>query len=183
MPETLSVTVYTLEELKESHPEAYKAVHERWEALTLRDNPPWMEETMASLRAVIDACGGKLADWSIGAWTQCSATVEGIDDEEQGREWFLHNVLKPNGYTRRNGHAYFPGNCKFTGYCADDDFLEATWKALKRGDTLTRALEGLADKAGEMMEADYEQAQEEESMLANWGADSGTRFTETGKMA
>jgi hypothetical protein len=176
MPAT--ITVYTIAELKESFPDAYAKVHERWRERVGRDSDcPWSEETMDSLRAVVKACGGKLTKWSIGPGSYSDCTVEGIDDDSQGKAWYLHNVLKPNGYTKANGHAYFPGNCAFTGYCADDDFLKSVWKSLCSGETLTKALEGLADDAREMMENDVEQMQEEESMVANW---DHLQFTEDG---
>lgn len=47
-----------------------------------------------------------------------------------------------------------------------------------RLDSLTDALESLASEAGKHMEADMEQHQEEESMLANWGH---LYFTESGR--
>lgn len=184
MPKTLTVQTYSLAELKEAHPEAYERVHERWKEGQSGDIP-WSEETMDSLKAVVKACGGRLTDWSIGAYAQSHCSVS-VDDEDgdtgkpKDARWFRREVLKPNGYIRANGHPYFPGNCAFTGYCADDTFLEAAYKALQEGETLTEALEGLADVAREMMEADLEQAESEESMEANWG---DNRYLEDGEEA
>jgi|GEM_PF-2876061 len=164
------VTVYNLAELSRMFPVAVKRVHEQWADLVARtSDTPWADETFASLRAVVDRCGGKLVDWSIGAYSACSARVQGIDDHERDREWFLRNVLCPLGYVSENGRVRFPGVCGLTGYYADDVLLEETWAALNGGKTLTHALEGLATVAGRMMESNLEQRQSEDNMFANWG--------------
>lgn len=175
-----TVDVYKLTELKEVSPKGYERVHDRWREGC--DGDSWTSETMDSLKAVVEACNGTLRDWSIGAYSHSSMNVRAEDytdeDEEAPRtlkdaEWFLHNVLKPHGYVKDTGFgrlsADFPGHCAFTGYCADDSFLEAAYKAMCSGETLTEALEGLASVASKMFEDDLEQEQDEESMLANWG--------------
>ncbi len=179
MPTTLEVTGYTLDELKTTNPAAYERLAERWRELTYRDSAPWSDETMDSLKAVVEAAGARLKDWSIGT-DSGSITVEVEDDYEytnasgdhsapKGAAWFRREVLKPHGYTRENGRAYFPGNCAFTGYCADDAFLERVYERIRKGDTLTEALEAMGPLASKMMEEDMEQAANTESMEANWG--------------
>ena len=174
-----TINVYTLAELKESHPDAYAKVLARWADCCTEPN--WADETMDSLKAVVKACGGTMKKWSIGAHSPSSMTVEADDEDEDGEwkdaEWLRLNVLAPNGYVKADGTADFPGHCKWTGYCADDDFIEDVYKSMKGGDTLTKALEGLATVASRLMERDLEDAQSEESMLANW---DGCQFTEDG---
>lgn len=179
MPTTLEVTGYTLEELKTANPEAYERLAERWRELTYRDSAPWSDETMDSLKAVVEACGGTLTDWSIGTDSgTCTVRVEdeyeytnasGDHSARKGPAWFRREVLKPHGYTKPNGRAYFPGICAFTGYCADDSFMERAYERIRKGDTLTEALESLAGLASELMADDMEQAANTESMEANWG--------------
>jgi len=178
---TRTVETYTLDELKDAHPETYVKLHEKWRELVANDDAPWGDETMDSLKATVKACGALLHNWSIGAYAPCSMTVGVQDDfidgnDEESAEirkdegWFFDHVLKGLGYTRDSqGKVEFPGLCPFTGYCADDAFLEHVYKQLQRGNTLTDALESLADVAGKMVEDDLEQMQEEDSMLANWG--------------
>ena len=179
-------TVYTLNELRTAHPEAYAEVHERWKAGCAEDAAPWTDETMDSLKAVVKACGARLTDWSIGAWAPshvCVDVSDETDDDEPRRKdaaWLVEAVLKPAGYADGTGAAHFPGLCVWTGYCADDAMIEAVHKALVDGDTLTEALEGLADVAREEMEANAEQQEEEDSMLANW---SDREYTADGREA
>lgn len=179
MPTTVTKTGYTLAELKESHPDAYARVHRKWQELTYSDSAPWSDETMDSLKAVVEACGGTLEDWSIGTDSgTCTVRVEdeyeyenasGCHAAPKGPAWFRREVLKPHGYTKPNGRPDFPGICAFTGYCADDSFMERAYERIRKGDTLTEALESLASLASEMMADDMEQAANEESMEANWG--------------
>lgn len=167
-----TITVYTLEELETVNPVAFERVHKKWKDSI--DYLPWSDEIMASLKAVIEACGATLKNWSIGAYSPSHVRVEIYDSEDEtslvsmnaGR--FVSEILEPNGYTK-DGKAYFPGICKWTGYCGDDDLIEAVYKALVRGNSLKDALEGLASVAQRFMEDDLEQHEEVESMLANWG--------------
>lgn len=179
MPTEVKVTGYTLAEIETAHPEAFERIHDRWRDLVYRDQAPWADETMDSLRAVIDAAGGSLDDWSIGPDSgSCSV---GIDDHYTyhnasgehsapcGARWFRREVLAPLGYVRPDGRAYFPGLCKLTGYYADDAFLEDAYRSLRKGETLREALEGLAHVASRMMADDLEQQAGRDGMFANWG--------------
>lgn len=182
-----TIPVYTLEELRTINPGAFEKIHNEWRNVVASDQAPWSDEVIDSLKAVVDACGGTLKAWSIGAYAPSSMMVSVEDEFEDGEEvfakkdsaWMFEHILRPLGY---KGHKEkgvdFPGLCPFTGYCADDDFLEAVYKELQRGYTLTEALESLADVARKHMEDDTEQAQDEESMLANWGE---RLYTEDGK--
>ena len=179
MPTTIEVTGYKLDELKEVAPDAYERICEHWREVVYSDTAPWSDETMESLKAVVEAFGARLDDWSIGA-DSGSITVSVEDDYEytnasgdhtarKGPAWARREVLKPLGYVKANGRADFPGLCAFTGYCADDAFMERVYERLLKGDTLTEALESCGPLASKMMEDDYEQQANEESMLANWG--------------
>lgn len=169
--------LFSLSELQAKRPDAYAKVLRRWEdAFDDCGEIPWSEETMDSLRAVVKACGARLVDWSIGAYMASHVTVE-CDDEYEDDDgethpkdsaWLMREVLAPNGYAK-DGKPDFPGHCKWTGYCADDDMIEAASKAMDDGESLSDALNGLADVARQHFEDDLEQARNEESMHANWG--------------
>lgn len=182
-----TISVYTLQELRTMNPEAFERVHERWkEDVVASPDVPWADETMDSLKAVVKAAGGTLTDWQIGPWGQSSMRVS-VEDEyeylpgrttQKGTAWFRKYVLTPLGYLsgeHKSRARIFTGLCKLTGYCADDNFLEYVYKSLKAGETLTDALEGLAREAEKELEANVEQHQEEDSMMANWG--EGRFFT------
>ena len=182
-----TIEAYTLAELKSSHPDGYERAHNRWKEQQ-GDDIPWTAETMDSLKAVIAEFGGILNDWSIGAYNSESFVSVSVSDEfekwftddegdedyhmiQKDAQWAIDSVLKPLGYPVSNVghiHAKFPGLCKLTGYCADDDMLESVYKALEQGETLTDALQGLADVARIAMESNLEQQQSEDSMIANW---------------
>lgn len=175
MPKT--ITTYSLAELETVRPEAYERVHERWKAGI--SEVAWTDETMACLRACIEACGARLTTWEIGTdsgWlnvevedTNCDDDSDGTAQRNKDAAWLFENVLQPLGYTRDHaGKVKFPGNCPWTGYCADEDFIEAVYKALESGDTLTKALQGLASVASRLMQNDLEQQQDTESMMMNW---------------
>lgn len=177
-------TIYTLAELKTLKPDAYAKVLARWQdACDEHGDCPWSDETMASLKAVVKACGAKLRDWRIGPYAQSSIRVECEDEDDEtgarkGLDWLRKEVLAGTKYLDAAGAFVFRGECHWTGYCGDDSMIEHVHNALRDGETLTEALEGLADVAREMMEADAEQQKEAESMEANW---EGNEYDEAGE--
>lgn len=181
MPKTKTVTVYSLSELKDSHPEAYRRVCDRWESLTLDGGAPLADEVMDSLRRIIAVVGFRLDDWSIGADGGWLRATDLNDDDDDGASDLdrLSGSLARAGWPVVNGNR-FPGNCPLTGYCADDDLAESLWKSVAGGASLADAVRWLADDAARMMADDLEQAMSEESMEANWG---DSEFTADGKMA
>lgn len=175
------ITAYTLAEMKEQHPEGYAAILKRWQDGCAKSNyAPWLYEI--SLKATVKAFGGTLKNYRVNPYSNNFMNVEVNDDYSKPSEvgeggtndgtfikdqqWAYDNVLASLGYARKaDGKVDFPGLCPFTGYCADEGFIEAVWKSLGEGETLTEALEGLADIAGKMMEANWEGC---------WFAEDGT---------
>lgn len=160
-----TIETYTLEELKANHPEGYDKAFERFRSWAGED-VPWINETLDSLKAVIGAFGFKMQNWSVGPYSPSDITIGGYAYElewSRGRALvYARRVLRDLGYCDGK-RPTFPGLCKLTGYCADDDFLESAWKDLLTGSTLRESLEGLAGVASRMMEDDVEQACSEES--------------------
>lgn len=189
-----TITVYTLAELKTANPDAFASVLQRWAEGQTADIA-WASKTINSLKAVVDACGGVLHEYSIGPDQPCSMSVSVADtfsDEfdvqrevdngemQKDGKWLYDHVLNHLGYTMSNvGHFHveFPGLCPWTGYCADEDFIEHVYKRLEAGDTLTEALESLAGEASKHMADDLEQQQGEDCMMMNC---NDLLFTEDG---
>ena len=49
-----------------------------------------------------------------------------------------------------------PGNCPFTGYCTDDDCIDALKKSIKAGETLREAFENLGYVVAKICEGETE---------------------------
>lgn len=192
---TTTVTLYTLSELKELHPEGYANVLERWQGYCSRSESPWASETMDSIKATVKAFNSTLTDYSLGTggYSYLRVSVPDLKYEytdEHGDEYidgdgepvylsqedaearFVTDVLTKLGYDRDavTGHFKFPGLCPLTGYCADEDFIQSVADdVLEDGDSLKDALQNLSTVAVRMMEADEEQQRSEETMEMNWG--------------
>lgn len=167
---TKTLLAYRLADLKAVSPDGYERVAARWREGA---HSGWDSDTLASLKAVVNACGFTLKDYSIGAHSHLSVRGPEEREDENGapmtdRAW-LEAKLDELGYEKDEKGYSFPGKCPFTGYCADEDFLQDVYMSVAfSGQDLKGAVEGLADKAREIMEDDLEQAQDEETMLANW---------------
>jgi hypothetical protein len=182
-----TIEVFTPSELKTRNPKAFERVMEKWRSR--QTDWAWGQDCINSLKAVVKACGGKLLDYEIGYYSRLTVDIEDFqgdtDDPDTDRlkdaKWFRDNVLTPSGYTETDerGDPKFPGILPFTGYCADDDFIEAAWEAMRAGETLREALEGLRAVASRDSREDIEQAGSEETMLINW---EDTHFTLDGLM-
>ncbi len=161
-----TVTVYTLAELKKEHPAGYARVLRRWGEGCAQDTPPWSKETVDSYKAVVAACGAKLKNWSFGAYSQPYVSIDVPEELDNDREAF-DDTLKTLGYWK-DGAPHFPGLCKLTGYCADDDILETVSNAFQGGKSLRYALMKGASKTAKMIDADADAWKDEENMEVNW---------------
>lgn len=98
-------------------------------------------------------------------------------------DWRKH-IDPATGFLKRNAHLqkrtryYYTGDkhhrrgaggeipsCPLTGYCADDDYLDALRKSVRSGDDLKTAFQSLADTCMELLEQEAEHASSEEVFL------------------
>ena len=186
--ETITLTTYTLRELADMHPDGYDRAIETIRRQTAEYGVPWADETAESVKAVIEAAGAELRDWSIdydnpwNSWLRFDLP-EGVEDMIGRRAWaWLENVLLSplrvpwTGKARREvaRYGYRPGTvkpCPFTGYCVDDDCLEAIRESIAGGASGREAIAGLAGTWAMACAAELEYALSEESILDLRGDD------------
>ncbi len=136
----------------------------------------WQDEILESLEGLFKYCNGvKLKDYSLGqynSWINVSFTNDEVENLNGKRAlaWIENNLLSNiripknafsiNG-TRRKlaqyGQYYRAGMiepCPFTGYCADDDFLDSLLKDIKEGCDLKTAFEGLTSEYQKLINAE-----------------------------
>lgn len=176
---TIIKNVYTFNELSDEAKE--KAIS------NYRDSNTeifWVDETLESLKGLFENCNGiKLKDYSLGecnSWIRVDFTNEEVENVSGKRAlaWIENNLLcniripvnslAVNG-TRRKlaqyGRYYRAGMikpCPFTGYCADDDFLDSLLKDIKEGSDLKTAFEGLASEYQKIINNEIEYQNSEE---------------------
>lgn len=164
-----TVTAYTLAELQAQHPQAFERVRKQWEEFAYSVEVPWAQESVDSLRAACEAFGGELERWDISPHSMPTASVW-IDSDRERDQLLVRETLERLGYWPKDSDApTFPGLCKLTGYCLDDDILEHVYRETLQGDTLSGSLESAAYIVMRAMEGNLEQWLDDESMLANWG--------------
>lgn len=173
-----TLNLYTIEEIKESHPDSYDTAIEAVRGRLLSESPIWAHETCESVRGFFEAAGVTLKDWRLGAYSPSYIRIETIDGGEltgaRAMAWAENNLLsglripwvgKYRDETRKYGKGYRPGRikpCPFTGYCADDDILDGFTKAIADGDTIKEALEGVGSVTQKLLEDEYDHEQSEE---------------------
>ncbi len=199
---TNTVITYTASELKEQHPAAFKRAMEHYRAHL---EPGWTEETFDSLKAVCKASDVTLRDWDLGAYNRSNhirISFPHADCEElSGKRaiaWLENHLFGPLrlSFTARNRwelakynrgmseRFYMAGRvrpCPLTGYCADEDYLDALRKEVRHGSTLKEAFESLADVYARLVEAEYEAAAEEEYFIEHAEANEW-QFTDDGDL-
>lgn len=167
---TLTKTIYTVNELS---PRAFRRAHEEY-AASARECP-WQAETMHSLKATVERAGLSISDYCVGPYNRGNfiklrdfkaADLTGA----RAMAWMENNLLgklrvpwtgKRRCELAQYGAHYRPGlvkPCPLTGYFADDDMLDSICEALRGGDTVREAFEGLADVAARIMEDELEAA-------------------------
>jgi hypothetical protein len=179
-----TIKLYTIEKLKEHHPETYIKLYKDYKSLVSEYPSPWSGEVVDCLKAFVEFLDFKLVNYSLSSWhsdiTVCSKfdPRDDIEDLCGPRAYaYIMNRLDeyrvPYGCKHKNyknyrsyGYYYKAGKIKpapLTGYYLDDMFIEKTLDyALKRG-TLREAIESLSSIITESLADDIEQEQSEES--------------------
>ena len=189
-----TINVYEFNELND---DAKKKAIEFYRDNNYDREIPWMEETIDSLRAIIDNSGLSLDDWSLGtcnSWIRVGFT-EDIEDISGKRaiSWLENNLLNDlrvpyYGKKRKDlaqyGKYYRPGKippCPFTGYCGDDDFLYSLIEDINSGMTIKDSFENLACKCQEIIsgEEDYQNSDE---YIAEFLENNSCEYTQEGRV-
>lgn len=198
---TLETTVYTLDELKETFPEAYGKAFEKYQEKVFNWDTPWQEELFDSLKALIKQSGLVLRDYSLSSDSYRSFIRIDIPDrveEMKGTRalaWLENNLFyklrksftnTSSRYATEKSHktkspytlAGYKRDCPLTGYCADEDFLSALLQSVKQGYSLKDSFAGLANVYSELLEKE-EEFQRSEEAFKDWA--EGMEFTEEGE--
>lgn len=175
-----TVTVYQFSELEEEAQE--NAIENERRARERDPYLPWMEETVDSMKAVFEHTNGiKLTDWSIGPYDYRNHVSFDFNEDnvaefsgKRALAWLENNLFyglrvswtgkerwKKAKYGERAGTIPC---CPFTGYCADDDFLDELRDAIKKGYTLKDAFSWLADRAQKILEDELDYYLSDESI-------------------
>lgn len=166
---TQTVTTYTAAELQEQHPDTFARALAKWNRK--KDFADWSYEIIDSLKACISSANLKLRAWSLGAYNRGNfITVEFRQYDAEGLRggramaWLENNLFaqlrtpwtgKERAGLRRYGSGYYAGKVKpgpLTGYYADEVYLGALYKAVRDGDTLKEAFEGLENVCAKLLE-------------------------------
>lgn len=194
---TETIKIYKFNELPEESKQ--KAIEKyRIESGRLGDYP-WVREIVDSFRAVFGFSGIHIKNYSIGDYN--SYVEFDMDDGvrqlsgNRARTWLENNLfsrvrISRNDYMRNRknyfcyGSAYRIGKikpCPFTGYCADEDFIEDLKESIDSGETLERAYKLLAHKATKLIEAEIE-SQLTDEYISETLSINDYEFTENGEM-
>lgn len=164
---TIEVKILTFNELSE---QAKENAFENWR--NEERDFFWMEENLESLKQGLLHFGFELKDWSIDYYNAKNAYLRieyqnsnGYDEENalQGvRLWkFINNNMLDYWCKYKKKYEYgklLDGNCPFTGYCVDEDFLEPVRQFMKKpiGITFQELMEDCAHNVMKCIELDYE---------------------------
>ena len=177
-----TIKVYTPAELKELFPDAFEKAHERY--IQSDYEIPWSEDTIESMKAVFKAAGLALRDYSIDGYNPGNSglkvDIETATGELAGQRaiaWLENNLFwalrtpwgigKIKDRVRYHHPAGSIPECPLTGYCADDDYLDALTKEILEGSTIKEAFRRLAYVAGKILEGEIEYTQTEEYFIEN----------------
>ena len=189
MAKQIVIDAYTIEELKAQHPNGYKAALAEYQKHVAEYGTPWRGEIMASLKGLLEAVPNlNILKQSIDPYCpsflriefdefdEYKSTEEGVYDptyyrHETARAWLEENLYSKLRITdpqreKEYGELYAVGRiepCPFTGYCFDDDLIDALNKGIEEGRNLRNAFEALAQTARHLLEAEEDYAQSAEA--------------------
>jgi hypothetical protein len=170
---TIEIKVYQFNELS---PDAKEKARQWW-----RDSETeyvWASDALKSLSALAEHFNGRLSDYNI-AWDNSSYSDATFAMPEMSAVEIKTRMAKLGDYNKRTGRGH--GDCKLTGYCADEDAIDGFRKAFKEGE---RDLEKLMQSAFKTWlkaaQADVEFQNADEQVDATIEANEYT-FTAEGK--
>jgi len=180
---TKTINIYTFDELSEESKQS--AIEE------YRKNQTeifWMDEIVQSLKSLFENCDGiSLKDWSLGdyrSWIEIDFTNEEVENFtcKRAMAWIENNLLSnirvpyygnKRKELRQYGKYYYAGKikpCPFTGYCADEDYLDELIKDIKSGTDLKTAFKNLAYTCQKLIQNEWEYQQSEEYIIEHFEA-------------
>jgi len=138
------------------------------------------EDYLASLKALAEHFGGKLTTYDIDFFGGTRSSADFDMPEMSGAE--IRRRLKTLGsYNRRTGKGL--GDCKLTGYCADEDAIDGFRIAFRQGERdLAALMEAAYDTWLEHAQADCAGFFEDDQFSEHCDA-NGYEFVASGKRA
>lgn len=130
----LTINAYSYEELDDEGKKKARDYYGCQVAPSLET--PWEDETLASADAVLKQLGlekdefrEERGGWQLSLTWESSCFLEDVEEADGNLESFLETkLLIPLGYKKdAEGKYEFPGLCPLTGYCSDEDIIEALW--------------------------------------------------------
>jgi len=182
---------YSFDELSEE-----KAM-ERWGDHTWEYH--WLDEIFESLKGLFEKCDGvTLDDYNLREHNSSISISFEYDEVEdftgkRAMAWIENNLLycirtpyrgDRRKEIRRYGASYYAGKippCPFTGYYADDYFLDCLLGAVKRGNTLKDSFECLAGEYQRLYNAEIEH-QNSDEYIREAIQSNGYEFTKDGTL-
>ena len=123
---TYEATAYTFDELSE---EAKDNAKQRYFSVA---GYSWSEDALASLKAFAKAFDARLSDYQID-WFNSTYSDAEFDAPEMSRREIGRRLRALGSYDKKTLRGN--GECKLTGYCADEDALDGMRKAYFAGES------------------------------------------------
>lgn len=168
----IETKIYTFDELNDA---AKEKARDWW-----RDGSDyaWGDDAIKSIEELAKHFGGKMKDWSID-WANSSYSSARFEMPEMESELILNLLGQLGTYNPETLKGN--GDCKLTGYCADEDAIDGFRKAFHAGERdLEKLMQAAFDTWLESAQSDYEYQNSDEQVGETILANEYT-FTETGK--
>jgi len=158
--------------------DAREKAHQRH---TEGDGYAWSEKAIASIKALAEHFHGRVKDYSID-WLNPDHSVFKFDMPDMTQKEIRAKLKELGTYNKRTGKGH--GQCKLTGYCADEDCIDGFRLAFRNNPK--QSLEDLMHYAGEeLLQSacrDYEHQLSMEAFIENCEANDYW-FDENGNLA
>lgn len=189
---TVETRLYSFAELSDEAQE--RVIQNHAESVYSDPDDFTLSECLDSLKAICEAMGTPLRDWSIGPHSRGNfAKVDDLRhpcrqcreaDLDEGGIYTVAvfvSMLCRHGYARPKHFCEmeFPGICGFTGVCFDDDLAEFLFREIQSGESWRDAVNMCAEHIARIAERDLEWRASREAFLET--EDGEERFTEDGE--
>jgi len=163
---TIETKLYKFEEL---NTEAQEAAREKFNEGNI--DFPWQEENLESMKKGLEFYGFKLKDYSFDYYCATSGNfqIKSTHYEDEVEElsgarlykYLLNNFSTYRCQYTKEQKETLSGNCPFTGYCVDENFLDPIREFMKLPTEITfmELMEESVHAVAKAIENDYEHSQ------------------------
>ncbi len=125
-----TINIYQFNELTTEA--AKERARQWWREVSASEGYSWSQDAIQSLKKLAEHFGGKVKDYQIDFFDSSPSSACFDMPEDMTKKEIQSRLAQLGSYNKRTGKGH--GDCKLTGFCADEDAIDGFRAAFRRGE-------------------------------------------------